>query len=35
MIELSINCIDCGDLAANVSNIFNHTPAFAHRLKRL
>jgi hypothetical protein len=32
MIELSIKCIDCGDLAASVSKMRNHTPAFAHLL---
>jgi hypothetical protein len=35
MIELSINCIDCGDFAARLSKTFSHTPAFAHLLKRL
>ena len=35
MIELSINAIECGDLAAKVSNTFTQTPARAHRLKRL
>ena len=35
MIELSINAIECGDLAANVSNTLTQTPARAQRLKRL
>jgi hypothetical protein len=30
--ELSISCIDWGDLAAKVSNTFSQTPALAHRL---
>jgi hypothetical protein len=28
----SINCIDCGERAASVSNILSQTPAFAHLL---
>lgn len=32
MMELSINCSDCGDCAARASNILSHTPAFAQRL---
>ena len=32
MMELSINCRDCGDCAASVSNICSQTPAFAQRL---
>ncbi len=32
MIELSINCIDCGDAAANASKTRSHTPALAQRL---
>ena len=35
MIELSINAIECGDLAAKVSKICTQTPALAQRLKRL
>ena len=35
MIELSISAIEPGDLAARVSNTPTHTPARAHRLKRL
>jgi len=35
MMELSIICIDCGDLAARVSKIESQTPAFAQRLYRL
>jgi hypothetical protein len=35
MIELSISCIEWGDLAASVSNTSSQTPAFVHRLKRL
>ena len=35
MMELSINCNDCGDLAAKVSNIRSQTPALAQRLNRL
>jgi len=35
MIELSINCSDCGDLAAKISNILSQTPFLAHRLNRL
>jgi hypothetical protein len=35
MIELSINAIECGDLAANVSNTRTQTPARAQRLNRL
>ena len=34
-IEPSINCVDCGDVAASASKTLNQTPAFAHRLKRL
>lgn len=30
--ELSINCIDCGDDAARASKTRSHTPALAHRL---
>jgi hypothetical protein len=33
--ELSIRAIDPGDLAARVSKTCTHTPARAHRLKRL
>ena len=35
MMELSMNAIECGDLAARASKICTQTPAFAHRLKRL
>ena len=35
MIELSINAIEPGDLAARVSNTRTHTPTRAQRLKRL
>jgi hypothetical protein len=35
MIELSMNAIECGDLAAKVSKICTQTPALAQRLKRL
>ena len=35
MIELSMNAIECGDLAAKVSNTRTQTPALAQRLKRL
>ena len=35
MMELSISAIDPGDLAAKVSKTCTHTPARAHRLKRL
>ena len=35
MIELSISCSDCGDLAASASNTRSQMPAFAQRLKRL
>ena len=35
MIELSMKAIECGDLAASVSNTFTQTPALAQRLKRL
>jgi hypothetical protein len=35
MIELSINAIECGDLAARASNTLIQMPARAHRLKRL
>jgi hypothetical protein len=35
MIELSINCNDCGDFAAKASNIRSQTPRLAQRLKRL
>ena len=35
MMELSMNAIECGDLAAKISNIRTQTPALAHRLKRL
>ena len=35
MMELSINAIECGDLAAKVSKICTQTPALAHLLKRL
>ena len=30
--ELSINCIDCGEAAARASKTCSHTPALAHRL---
>ena len=30
--ELSINCIDCGEVAASASKTRSHTPALAHRL---
>jgi hypothetical protein len=35
MIELSINAIEWGDLAAKASKTCTQTPAFAQRLKRL
>ena len=35
IIERSINCSDCGDLAANASNTPSQIPFFAQRLKRL
>ena len=35
MMELSINAIEPGDLAAKISNTRTHTPARAQRLKRL
>ena len=35
MIELLINAIECGDLAASASNTPIQMPARAHRLKRL
>jgi hypothetical protein len=30
MMELSTNCIDCGDFVANISKILSQIPAFAH-----
>ena len=35
MIELSMNAIECGDLAAKASKTCTQTPALAQRLKRL
>jgi hypothetical protein len=35
MIELSMNAMECGDLAAKVSKICSQTPALDQRLKRL
>lgn len=35
MIELSMNAMDSGDLAAKALKTFTQTPALAHRLKRL
>lgn len=32
MMELSIRCRDCGDVAASASNTFSQIPAFAHLL---
>ena len=34
MIELSISCNDCGELAAKVSNMHSQMPFLAERLKR-